>query len=106
MLSILITKELRFILTSPKFTAMFVVASVLILLSVSIGIQEYHASMRQYESATQLSDQTLREARNWASITGRVYRRPDPMQVFASGVEYDVGRTSGISRPTGTPAAR
>jgi len=97
MLPTLISKELRFILTSPKFTAMFVVASVLILLSVSIGIQEYHASVRQYESATQLADQELREARNWMSVSNRVYRRPDPMQVFASGVEYDVGRTSAIS---------
>ena len=97
MLSILISKELRFILTSPKFTAMFLVASVLILLSVFIGIQEYTSSVRQFESATQLADQEIREARNWMSVSNRVYRRPDPMQVFASGVEYDVGRTSGVS---------
>ena len=62
MLKTLIEKELKSIIASPKFVATFSVCSVLILLSVFVGIKEYKAAVRQYEAATQLADQELRES--------------------------------------------
>ena len=53
MLWILIEKELKSIIKSPKFAATFGVCAVLILLSFFIGIQEYRASVEQYDSAIQ-----------------------------------------------------
>ena len=97
MLSTLILKELRFILSSPKFVAMFAVCAALLLLSVFVGIREFESSTRAFETATGLVDQEIREARQWSSINNRVFRRPDPMQIFASGVEFDIGRVSAIS---------
>src|SRR5262249_287820 len=97
MISIIVLKELKAIILSPKFTATFAVCSLLILLSVYVGINEYRASVSQYETATQLVNQEMREASSWMGLTNRTYRKPDPMQIFVSGVNYDIGRWSGIN---------
>ncbi|GMQ81885.1 MAG: hypothetical protein BMS9Abin05_1322 [Rhodothermia bacterium] len=96
MFKILVEKELKSILQSPKFVATFGVCSLLILLSVFIGIQEYHSSVDQYETATQLVDQSIAEATSFFGIENTVYRKPSPMQIFVSGVSFDVGRLSKI----------
>lgn len=97
MFSLLLNKELRSILLSPKFPVTFGVASLLMLLSVFVGIREYQSYARQYESANELVRQEMREARSWMGLNSRLYREPDPMQIFVSGVHNDVGRLSGIS---------
>ena len=75
MLSLLIQKELKSIIASPKFAATFGTCAVLILLSVFIGIQEYRASMTQYETARQLNDQEMAESSSWSALHTRVYRQ-------------------------------
>ena len=97
MLRTLIEKELKAILLSPKFAVTFAACSALIILSLGVGMQEYRAAVRQYETATQLADQQLREASGWLGVFNSAYRRPDPMQIFVSGVNNDVGRLSLIS---------
>lgn len=97
MFSLLVEKELKAILQSPKFVATFGVCSLLILLSVFIGVQEFNASTDQYETAKQLVDQQIAEATSFYTFENRVYRKPSPMQVFVSGVSFDVGRVSAIS---------
>ncbi len=89
-------KELRGILLSPKFTATFGVCSLLILLSVFVGIKEYNAYSRQYEAAMRLTDQEMREETSIGNLRNRQYRPPDPMQVFVSGVHNDVGRLTRV----------
>ena len=97
MLWVLIEKELKSILQSPKFIATFGVCSLLILLSVFIGISEYRASVAQYETATSWVDQQISEATTFRNLPTKVYRQPNPMQIFVSGVNYDIGRLSQIS---------
>lgn len=97
MLGILIQKELKSILLSPKFVATFATCALLILLSVFVGIQEYHAAVKQYDAAVQLVEQDLREASSWMGLNNKIYRRPDPMQIFVSGVNNDIGRLSTIN---------
>ncbi|UCC43236.1 MAG: ABC transporter permease subunit [Candidatus Zixiibacteriota bacterium] len=97
MLSTLVQKELRAMLLSPKFVATFAVCSILMLLSVFTGVQEYGAAVRQYETSTQLSEQQMRQETTWARMTTTVLRQPDPMQIFVGGLTYDIGRWSGIS---------
>ncbi len=94
-------KELKAILLSPKFVSTFAVLSVLLLLSVFIGIQDYSAAVSQYESAVQLAEQELSEATNWSGLRSTVYRRTDPMQILAAGVNNDIGRLSTISTSAG-----
>ncbi len=97
MLRLVLEKELKAVLLSPKFAVTFAACSVLILASVFTGIQEYRTATRQYETATQLAEQQLREASNWLGLNHSAYRRPDPMQIFVAGVNNDVGRLSIIS---------
>ncbi len=97
MLTTLIIKELRSVLLSPKFPATFALACILTLLSVYVGIREYQAESSQYYAANELVRQEMREARNWSMLGNRVYREPDPMHIFVSGVHNDVGRFSSIS---------
>ncbi len=97
MLSTLITHELKNIFFSPKFSLTFGIVSVLLILSVIVGINQYENNMRQYETTTQLVQQEMREARGWMSLNNKILRKPDPMQIFVSGVNNDIGRISGIN---------
>ena len=98
MLRLTIQKELKAILLSPKFVVTLAICSVLILLSVYIGIQEYRQNLAQYQTATKLADQSLKESTSWADIDDRVFRRPEPLQIFSSGLNFDIGRWSEISQ--------
>jgi ABC-type transport system involved in multi-copper enzyme maturation permease subunit len=97
MFKIMVLKELKSIILSPKFTATFAVCSLLILLSTYLGIREYQSAAKQYAAANALVQQEMREARQWMSVNNRIYREPNPLQIFASGVQNDVGRLSSIS---------
>lgn len=97
MLSTIITHELKNIFFSPKFSMTFAVVSLLLILSVIVGINQFEKATRQYETTTQLVQQEMREARGWMSLNNKILRRPDPMQIFVAGVNDDVGRISGIS---------
>lgn len=97
MIKLLIEKELKNILLSPKFAATFLVCSILILTSVYIGVQEYHTAVAQYEANQQIATQDIAQATNWGSVRNQVHRKPNPMQVFVSGLHFDVGRVSRIS---------
>lgn len=94
MLFAIIKKDLQNVLLSQKFTAVFIVSSILVLLSIFTGIQEYRSAVRQYETGTALSDQDLRERTSWMGASKRVLRSPDPMQIFVSGISNDIGRVS------------
>ncbi len=97
MFSTLFEKELKSIFLSPKFFATFGVCSVLILLSVFVGIQEYRTEVEQYQTAIQLAEQQIMQEESWWGIENVAFRKPDPMQIFVSGVNNDIGRRSEIS---------
>jgi ABC-type transport system involved in multi-copper enzyme maturation permease subunit len=94
MIALILRKELQALLRSPKFVATFAVCTLLILLSVIVGVGEYHAAMRQLATARSLADQDLRNASSWMNLGTRVFRTPDPLMILVAGVQYDVGRVS------------
>ncbi|MEE9441899.1 MAG: ABC transporter permease subunit [candidate division Zixibacteria bacterium] len=97
MLKHLIHKELKAILLSPKFFTTFGICSLLLLISVSIGIKEYQAQLKQYETGVNLANQEISEETSWHNLEYKASRRPDPMQIFVSGLSNDIGRWSLIS---------
>lgn len=101
MFGVLVHKELKAILLSPRFVGTFLVGAVLILLSVYVGIQEYRAAVDHARTSQQLSDQRLREATSWMAASTRAYRTPDPMMIFVSGLAFDVGRWTPIGTRSG-----
>ena len=98
MIKIIVLKELRIYFTSPKFVAVFSICSFLILLSIFMGIQEYRAAISQYDTGVQLAVKDLQERNSWMGAGTRVFRKPDPMQIFVSGVSNDIGRLSAVNQ--------
>lgn len=99
MYRLLVEKELKNLLLSPKFTATFLACTLLVLLSIQAGIVEYKNGRAQYEAAIALVDQEMNEADTWrqAANRQRIFREPQPMQIFVSGVHFDIGRYSVVS---------
>ncbi|MBN1907616.1 MAG: ABC transporter permease subunit [Deltaproteobacteria bacterium] len=97
MILTLIEKELKSILSSPKFVSVFSVCSVLIVMSVYIGIEEYKTAMVNYETVTSQVTQQMRDETEWNSLNPQISRYPDPMQIFVSGINNDIGRQARIS---------
>lgn len=97
MFRLLIEKELKNIIQSPKFVATFVTYSLLIILSISIGINEYKNAVNQYNTAKNLNEQEMKQSRSWRGLNSKIYRVPDPMIIFSSGVNFDIGRYGTVS---------
>lgn len=95
MLSTIIKKELKAIISSPKFAVTFAACSVLILLSVWVGIQDYRAGKERVEASYRIHEHIMKNI-TWERIHTRAFRLPDPMQIFVSGVNNDIGRLSDI----------
>ncbi|MFZ5514988.1 MAG: ABC transporter permease subunit [Candidatus Zhuqueibacterota bacterium] len=96
MFGALIEKELKGMFLGPKFLMTFGVCSLLILLSLFLGIQDYRAAVSAYQAGNQLVDQEMQEKTSWMSLSTRIYREPNPMQIFIAGVNHDIGRYAGI----------
>ena len=94
MFKMLVEKELKSIIQGPKFVATFSICFVLILLSIFVGIRDYRAAVKQYESGLHLTQQEMQEEASWRAFNTRVFRKPDPMQIFVSGINNDIGRFS------------
>ena len=106
MLNLMIQKELKSIINSPKFAATFGACSLLILLSMFVGINEYEESVKAYDTARQLNEQRMAESSSWLGLTNQIFRKPQVMQIFSSGIQNDVGRFSGISNWEGVKLRR
>lgn len=98
MLKTLIHKELKAILLSPKFFTTFGICSLLLLISVFIGIKEYQAQVKQYDTGVNLANQEISEETSFRDLRYKTFRRPDPMQIFVAGLGNDIGRWSNISQ--------
>src|ERR1035437_1316699 len=89
--------ELKNIVLTPKFYSSFLVITLLMLLSVFLGIRNYMDSVKQYETVTRLSNQEMRERSDWMGLSAKIHRKPDPMQIFESGINDDIGRYSNVN---------
>lgn len=89
--------ELQNILHSKKFIVAFSIVSVLMLLSVALGARNYHSQMNSYNTLLNLNEQEMREKKNWTNFTTKAVRKPTPLQIFVSGVNFDIGRYAVIS---------
>ena len=98
MFSLLLQKELRNILFSPKFIATFIAAALLLLLSIQAGITDYENAVRRVEAARALAADEMAHQPSWFGVSMTAFHEPDPLQIFVSGVANDVGLFSPINR--------
>lgn len=105
MFRLLVEKELRDILASPKFTATFAVCSILILLSFTMGAREYKIGVQRHEAALQENVRQLEGVTDWVNVQHwRVFLPPQPLAALVTGISNDIGLTSEV-RGQGEPSA-
>lgn len=97
MTKFIVIKEIRAILLSPKYPIMFILSSLLILTSVFIGINEYQNAVKFYHEGMELTNHQISEQIKWGSVSNKIFRKPDPMQIFVSGITFDLGRSSQLN---------
>jgi ABC-type transport system involved in multi-copper enzyme maturation permease subunit len=96
MLRTIIIKELKSIISSPKFVVTFAACTILILLSIWVGIHDYRTGLERLAGSHRIHAEVVRKITTWERIHTRAWREPDPMQIFVSGVNNDIGRLSEI----------
>ena len=92
MLSTIIQKELKDIITSPKFVLTFAVCSILILLTFYVGAQNYKVNQSRYEAAVQENLRGMEGVEDWRMIDHSIYLPPEPVASLVYGLSYDIGR--------------
>ena len=106
MLRFFIEKELKQLILTQRFIWLFLITTILMTLATYIGIQEYQKAAAQFDITTQLSDQNLQEERKYESLHTIIHRKPDPLQALISGIHYDVGRRTVVSKSSSTELNR
>ena len=106
MISLILLKELREILSSTKFAVTFGVCSLLILLSFYVGARNFEISAEQYEASKRENLRSMETMTDWSEVRNhRIFLPPRPIASLVSGVSNDIGRTADI-RGSGDIAAQ
>ncbi|HMZ03889.1 MAG TPA: ABC transporter permease subunit, partial [bacterium] len=93
MFTLLLKKEIRDILNSPKFSALFGMGSLLILLAFYMGARNYQVLQNQYESAVRENLRQLEGVTDWSRVEPQIHLPPSPLASLISGVSNDIGRS-------------
>lgn len=97
----LLKREILDNLQSARFMIIFIMCSVLVLLSLLIGAHDYSQAKKQYDvSTSQMQDMARQQVTYQAlGIWGlyKVYRPPAPLLAFAKGVEQSSGTNTTVS---------
>ncbi|MEM8931588.1 MAG: ABC transporter permease subunit [Acidobacteriota bacterium] len=93
---LLVAKECRHVLFSPKFVAAGLVVTVVVLLAVLLGLREHADFADRQHAAEQWLVEQQAQATDWMGLRHRAFRDADPMQIFVSGVHRDLGRHAPI----------
>ncbi len=100
MLRDIIAKEIQDTIMSPRFVFTFLLCTVLILLSVYTGINNYQAEMKEYSAAVSLNRKNLETQQNYQQIAGvgvKINREPQVLSTIVSGVQEAVGRVATVN---------
>jgi ABC-type transport system involved in multi-copper enzyme maturation permease subunit len=89
-------KELRDHLQSTRFLVAAGVSTLLIVMSIWLGITHYKARVAQYEQGVQMMLDLASQQTNWMLVSASAWRKPGPMEIFSNGVNSDIGRYSDI----------
>ncbi len=94
---LIVRKELREILATPKFALTFGTSAVLILLAFVAGATNYRTSMARYEAANRQEMEKLQGVTDWLAVRDhRIFLPPTPLASLVTGVSDDIGRTIDI----------
>lgn len=97
MLRLLIEKEIREMIGSPKFVITFGVCAFLIVVSFYVGGVRHKLHLTQYQASQAEQIRVLEGVTDWMDVDEvRVFLPPQPLAALVSGVSNDIGRTATI----------
>ena len=100
MLLNIIRKEILENITSPKFVFTFLLCTILILLSVYTGINNYRAELREYNAAVSLNTKNLESQQSYGALAGlgtKVNKPPQVLSTIITGIQEAVGRQATVN---------
>ena len=100
MLRDVITKEIQDTIMSPRFVFTFLLCTILILLSVYTGINNYLADQKEYSAAIALNRKNLESQPNYFTLGGigtKINKKPQVLSTVVTGVEEAVGRVATVN---------
>ncbi|MCJ7582321.1 MAG: ABC transporter permease, partial [Candidatus Aminicenantes bacterium] len=100
MLRDIITKEIQDTIMSPKFVFTFLLCTILILISVYTGINNYQADQKEHSAAVALNRKNLDSQASYQTLAGvgvKINREPQVLSTIVSGVQEAVGRQATVN---------
>jgi len=100
MLRDIITKEIQDTIMSPRFVFTFLLCTILILLSVFTGINNYQAEQKEYSAAVALNRKNLDSQATYGGVAGlgvKINKEPQVLSTLVSGVQEAVGRVATVT---------
>jgi len=100
MLRDIIFKELLDTISSLKFVFTFLLCTVLVLLAVFTGINNYRAELREYHASVALNRSNLESQPNYMTLAGygfTVTKTPQVLSTIVTGVQNAVGKSAKVS---------
>lgn len=91
---LIVTKEMRDFLYSPKFLLLFFAACILVIVSIANGYWNYEKEIAFAESSQKEAIEKLQKNADFYSVHYSVTRRPSVISIFDPGVSGFIGRTS------------
>ena len=100
MLRDIIKKEIQDTIMSPRFVFTFLLCTILILLAVYTGINNYQAELKEHSAAVALNKKNLESQQAYAQLAGlgtKVNRKPQVLSTIVSGIWEAVGRVATVN---------
>lgn len=100
MLLNIIRKEILDTINSPKFVFTFLLCTILILMSVYTGINNYRAELSEYNAAIALNKKNLETQPSYGALAGlgtKITKPPQVLSTIISGIQEAVGRQATVN---------
>lgn len=100
MLKKVIRKEILDNIVSPKFIFTFLLCTILILLSIFTGINNYRSDLKEYNSAMALNKENLENQPSWGALAGlgtKITKPPQVLGTLITGIQDAVGRNATVN---------
>jgi ABC-type transport system involved in multi-copper enzyme maturation permease subunit len=100
MLRDIIKKEIQDTIMSPRFVFTFLLCTILILLAVYTGINNYQAESKEHSAALALNKKNLESQQSYGVLSQlgtKINRKPQVLSTIVSGIWEAVGRVATVN---------
>ncbi len=96
MFKLIVTKELKEIISSTTFATTFGVCSLLIVLAFFMAARGYHVGRAQYDASVAEDRRQLEGQTDWLDVAPSVFLPPQPLAYLVPGISNDIGRNTTV----------